>query len=613
MIALGKIQILDEHIANLIAAGEVVERPASIVKELMENSIDAGSTKIEVYIKEGGLSFIQVKDNGEGMDLDDVGKAFFRHATSKVKTSKDLFRIYTLGFRGEALPSIAAISCLTLKTSSNSEGKGVEVLLEGGEVKNKREIAYVKGTEITVENIFYNTPARLKYLKSLQTELGHIIDYVNRLSLSYSNISFSLVHNERLILRTKGDGQLQHVIAAIYGTSIGKAMIEFNNENMDFKLTGYVSKPEITRANKNHISIFVNGRYIKNFLVSHAIIKGLNTLLMVNRYPIAVLHIQLDHTLVDVNVHPAKLEARFSKEQELIKFVEETIKNSLNQHSFIREPVKSISGKQLDQKTVQAFIDLELGHTNNEKQATMVVSETKKSETPFSTADFTHKIEERIEKEEEFIDYLENQAVGSEAKQLKSKLPLLDPIAQFQGTYIIAQNEVGLYLIDQHAAHERINFEKNIALLNEEQIVSQELLVPLMIDFPQDEGTQILNKLDMLKAIGIEIEQFGPQTFIIRSVPQWIPKGQENDYIERITQMIILKNDVDLVELTQDMVANTSCKASIKANHYITKREMEVLLEQLRQTDNPYSCPHGRPIIIHFSINEIEKMFKRVV
>ncbi|OEG00177.1 hypothetical protein BHF71_06125 [Vulcanibacillus modesticaldus] len=598
---MGKINLLDDQIANQIAAGEVVERPASIVKELVENSIDAGSTKIEIEIREGGLTSIKVKDNGEGIAEDDVEKAFFRHATSKLKDSKDLFRIKTLGFRGEALPSIAAVSSLTLKTSANNYGRGIEVKLEGGKLFEKKEIAFVKGTEIIVENVFYNTPARLKYMKSLQTELGHIIDYVNRLSLAYPNIAISLVHNGRLILRTTGNGKVDHVLGAIYGTSVAKKMIEVKGENLDFKLSGFISKPELTRANKNHITIFVNGRYIKNYLLNQALIRGYKTSLMVNRFPIAVLHLSMDPTLVDVNVHPAKLEARFSKESELIKFIEQAIDKTLNRHTFIPEPIKVPKPEIKYHKAFQSAFDLTIDYQDKVDDTQRELPKVKENKVTLSSKN------ESEENQNDNIDDNLDQSLH------EVKFPPLEPIGQFQGTYIIAQNDEGLYLIDQHAAHERIYYEKNLALLNDEIIASQELLVPITIDYSKSEIEQILSKIEIIRDSGFEIELFGQQTLIIRSIPKWIPDGQEKDFIEKIIQMVLQKDEVVLEELRKELIANTSCKTSIKANQFLTKREMETLLEQLRQTVNPFNCPHGRPIIIHFSNYDIKKMFKRVI
>ncbi|MFV9509761.1 DNA mismatch repair endonuclease MutL [Tepidibacillus sp. LV47] len=613
---MGKIRVLDDQIANQIAAGEVVERPASVVKELIENSIDAGSTKIDIHIEEGGLSLIQVRDNGEGMDEEDVEKAFFRHATSKLKRGNDLFRIKTLGFRGEALPSIAAVSRLTVKTSPGHDGKGIELQLHGGSIINKQEIAYTKGTEITVRDLFYNTPARLKYMKSLQTELGHITDFVNRLSLAYPMISFTLTHNGRLILRTTGDSELRHVIGAIYGTSLAKNMISFSNESPDFKVSGLLSKPEFTRANKNHISIFVNGRYIKHYALTQAIIDGYKTLLMVHRYPITVLNIELDPSLIDVNVHPAKLEVRFSKEQELLKFVEFTVYQALYKESFIREPLKTKQDKPTIQKSIQENFDF--SYSKQKQRENLTVNEKKLISTFFNLEDYLATPNQMSMEDEAHREQTNNKNEQSQPKEDTSlepsnRLPLLEPLAQFMGTYIIAQNDDGLFLIDQHAAHERINYEKNLRLMNEEKKASQELLVPITFDFTPSEIEELIRQKDYFNEHGINLELFGKKTILIRSIPLWIPKGQEKIFLEKLIQMVLDKGVIDFYVLRQEMVATLSCKTSIKANQYLTKTEMEQLIEQLRNTENPFSCPHGRPIIIHFSNYEIEKMFKRVI
>ncbi|MGD9677213.1 MAG: DNA mismatch repair endonuclease MutL [Vulcanibacillus sp.] len=570
---MSKIHLLNDTIANKIAAGEVIERPASIIKELVENSIDAGSTKIDILIKESGLDYIIVKDNGEGILKEDIEKAFLRHATSKIKDEKDLFKIRTLGFRGEALPSIAVISKLILKTSTNNDGNGTEIYIEGGEIKNKSEIAFTRGTEISVKNIFYNTPVRLKYLKSMQTELSHIIDYVNKLSLAHTDISFTLIHNERIILSTYGNNNLIHVISTIYSASIAKKMIPINIENIDFKITGAISKPEITRTNRNHIIIFVNKRYIKNYLLTQAVIKGYKNLLMVNRYPISVLNIDMDPTILDVNVHPAKLEAKFSKEKEMNKLVEEVIYKALTEHTLIPEPLKKI---------------VDLKYTNS-------------LQTSF---DLTLK----PDKDNSSFIFEKNDI---EIKQ-SNKLPFLEPIAQFHGTYIIAQSIEGIYLIDQHAAHERVNYEKNIRLINLEKIEYQDLTVPITLNYSKSEIEHIFYKIEELKRVGIEIELFGKQSIIIRSIPIWIPKGQEIYFIEKALQEILSNKEINMIDMNKDLVAAESCKSSIKANRYLTKNEMEELLEQLRRTENPYTCPHGRPVIVYFSKYDIEKMFKRV-
>lgn len=314
---MGRIQILDEHLANLIAAGEVVERPASVVKELIENAVDASASRIEIYIEEGGLELIRIVDDGQGMERDDCLKAFERHATSKISTTRDLFQIRSLGFRGEALPSIASVARIQLTSSEASGQVGTRLVVEGGHVKSVQDVATVKGTEMSVRDLFYNTPARLKYMKSIATEIGHISDYVNRLALTYPAISFALTHNGNPLLQTSGDGKLLHVMAAIYGVQAAKLMLPIEGETLDYRWSGYLSKTEVTRANRSYLSTLVNGRYVRSFALNSAIMRGYHTLLPIGRFPIVVLQIEMEPTLVDVNVHPAKLEVRFSKEEEL--------------------------------------------------------------------------------------------------------------------------------------------------------------------------------------------------------------------------------------------------------------------------------------------------------
>jgi DNA mismatch repair protein MutL len=328
---MGKIQVLDEHLANMIAAGEVVERPASVVKELVENAIDAQATTIEVHVEEGGLELIRIVDDGHGMDREDCSLAFERHATSKISSARDLFRIRTLGFRGEALPSIAAVSRIELTSSQSSSQVGTRLTNEGGQIGELVDVAARKGTEICVRSLFYNTPARLKYMKSIATEVGHISDYVNRLALTHPSISFTLTHNGKTLLQTSGDGKLLHVMAAIYGVQVAKLLLPISGETLDFRWTGFVSKTEVTRANRSYLSTLVNGRYVRSYALNNAIMRGYHTLLPVGRYPIVALQIDMDPTLVDVNVHPAKLEARFSKEEELCQVIEQSVKDNLRQ------------------------------------------------------------------------------------------------------------------------------------------------------------------------------------------------------------------------------------------------------------------------------------------
>jgi len=575
-----QIFLLAEEIYNKIAAGEVIERPASIVKELIENSIDAGSTKISVVLTDGGIGSIMVKDNGDGISYDDVDRAFLRHATSKLRNERDLLQITTLGFRGEALASIAAVSEITLRTSDNEHGIGVQAKVSAGKLLEKTEIGFARGTEILVERLFHSLPARLKYFKSVENELGHIIDYVNRLSFAHPAIAFVLENNGRELLRTAGDGKLIHVIAAVYGNFAASKMRAIEIESIDYEIEGYTSTIEITRASRNYMTVLINNRYIKNFLLQRAILNGYNDLLMVNRYPVTVINIKMDPSIVDINVHPAKLEAKFSKEQELFELIETGVRKALLTEGQIPTPLnKEIIYRYKEQDTVsQLAVDLvaepNFAHLSNEAIAVEPPTDIKINES--------------------------------------GKLPYIEPIAQIFGTYILAQNDDGLYLIDQHAAHERINYELNLAKITNCELEIAELLVPISIDYPADEITKLQSRANELAHLGLELEQFGAQTLLVRTVPSWIPKGEEQLYIESVLQSVIAENPVNLLELNRDLVAGASCKASIKANQAISTQEMLSLINRLRETTNPYTCPHGRPITILISKYELEKMFKRV-
>lgn len=589
---MAKIFLLAEEIYNKIAAGEVIERPASIVKELVENSIDAASSQITIQLTDGGIGSILVKDNGDGISYDDVDRAFLRHATSKLRNERDLLQIATLGFRGEALAAIAAVSEITLRTADNDQGIGVEALITAGKLIDKKEIGWTQGTEILVERLFHNLPARLKYFKSVENELGHIIDYVNRLSLANPEIAFVLENNGRVLLRTPGDGKLIHVIAAIYGTSTAAKMREIKIESIDYEIEGYTSTIELTRASRNYMTILINNRYIKNFLLQRAILNGYQELLMVNRYPITVINIKMDPSIVDINVHPAKLEAKFSKEQELFQLIEKGVRDALMTEGQIPTPLnKEITYLRQEQ-------DL------NSQLAAELVAEpgvggpSGSKLTPPTDSDITSSTRDQPKAELATTD--------------TKKLPYIEPIAQIFGTYILGQNEEGLYLIDQHAAHERINYELNLAKITKQDLEIIDLLIPITIDYPVAELTKLLAGADELAVLGLELELFGDQTLLIRTVPSWIPKGEEQLYIETVLESLLAGVPINLLDLNRDLVASASCKASIKANQAISQAEMLSLINRLRETSNPYTCPHGRPITLMISQYEFEKMFKRV-
>lgn len=621
---MGKIVRLDDSLSNKIAAGEVVERPASVVKELAENSIDAGSTVIEIHVEEAGLAKIRIIDNGEGIQPEDCLNAFHRHATSKIKDENDLFRIRTLGFRGEALPSIASVSHIELKTSTG-DGAGTRMVLKGGKVEVHEAASSRKGSDLTVSNLFFNTPARLKYVKTVHTELGNITDVVNRLALSNPNVSFKLTHNGKQLLHTSGNGDVRQVIAGIYGLPIAKKMVPIHLQSLDFEVKGFISLPEITRASRNYISTIVNGRFIKNYPLAKAIQQGYHTLLPIGRYPVVFLEINMDPILVDVNVHPAKMEVRLSKETELNELISNGIKEAFSKKQLIPDAALP-KRKEKAAEEQQSFM-----FSHAEKKTGMGSFQPVRTES-FSVQAPNPVLEEKpaapfVEEEEE--DYAADhepkmdieQPAGKEERpeQLidqsgaETRVPVLYPIGQMHGTYILAQNDNGLYIIDQHAAQERINYEYFKEKVGQVASEVQELLVPITLHYSADEAVILAEKMPELAQVGIFLEPFGGNSFIVRSHPQWFPKGEEGSIIEEIIQEVLDHRQADIKKIREEAAIMMSCKAAIKANHHLRHDEIFALLETLRKTADPFTCPHGRPIIIHYSTYEMEKMFKRIM
>lgn len=690
---MGTIQVLDEHLANMIAAGEVVERPASVVKELVENAIDASATTIEIHVEEGGLEMIRIVDNGKGMDREDCQLAFERHATSKISNARDLFRIRTLGFRGEALPSIAAVSRMELTSSTSSSEVGTHLFIEGGQLGTISDKAAVKGTEVCVRSLFFNTPARLKYMKSIATEVGHISDYVNRLALTHPSISFLLTHNGKTLLQTSGDGKLLHVMAAIYGVQVAKLLLPIAGETLDYKWSGFLSKTEVTRANRSYLSTLVNGRYVRSYSINNAIMRGYHTLLPIGRYPIVALQIEMDPSLVDVNVHPAKLEARFSKEDELCSAIEHSVKETLRQGLGIVRPMATQPKAKVVTQVVQPQFDLQITKPDTPQSPLLAASPRlqewmAKQEVPSKQVDLVTPVAPSIENgtvKESAANYEklevakveaipqeivqatlldqtgtseafqpfetkipvqweiaqapppehplnemsreDNSAAGrteqppplpeaTKENETDSPVPVMYPVGQVHGTYIVAQNDEGMYLIDQHAAQERIFYEYFMDKLAEEDISSQIMLFPHTVEYTAAEASKLEKRLSLLQSFGLEIEAFGGRTFIVRAHPHWFPEGAELEVIEELIQFVLETGEntqANVVLMREKAAIMMSCKASIKANRFLTHAEMESLLNQLRKTSSPYTCPHGRPIVIHFTGYDLEKMFKRVM
>lgn len=630
---MGKIVELTEALSNKIAAGEVVERPASVVKELLENAIDAHSTIVEIEVKEAGLESIRIVDNGDGILPEDVEKAFKRHATSKIKDENDLFRIRTLGFRGEAMPSIASVSHFELKTSTG-DGAGTRISLDGGEIKELEAASSRKGTDITVSNLFYNTPARLKYMKTIHTELGNITDVVNRLALAHPDVSIRLSHNEKTILHTNGNGDVLQVLAAIYGMQIAKKMIPLEAATIDYKITGYIVLPEITRASRNYISTMINGRFIKNYGLVKAILDGYHTLLPIGRFPIVILSIDMDPILVDVNVHPSKMEVRLSKEQELYAVVSESIKAAFKRltlipRGFTPQPKEQPKSEQtaLDLDHLPAEVvekELEPSYIPNVFTAppklNIGIEQIEKSEPPvemWNQQEVREPLLEVSQTSDEFSFEIEEEPLKNNVEETQeekpTRIPPMYPIGQMHGTYIFAQNDQGLYIIDQHAAQERIKYEYFKEKVGRVENELQEMLVPITLQFSTDQCIRINEYKHELEAVGVFLEEFGYNSYIVRSHPQWFPKGLEQEILEEMIEQLLNMKKVDIKKLREEAAILMSCKASIKANRHLRNDEIQALLDKLRQTNDPFTCPHGRPIIIHYSVYDMEKMFKRVM
>ncbi|EGQ27443.1 MULTISPECIES: DNA mismatch repair endonuclease MutL [Sporosarcina] len=606
------IHIMEDTLANKIAAGEVVERPASIVKELVENAIDAQSTQIEVTLEEAGLTSIRVTDNGKGMSEEDAIRCFERHATSKISNEHDLFRIRTLGFRGEALASIAAVSKVSLWTS-DGEDQGTVVEIEGGKVLKHEPGALRKGTDFTIQQLFFNTPARLKYMKTIQTELGHTIDLLNRLALSHPDIAFTLTHDQHQILRTSGSGNLLRVLSDIYGVSVARKMIPFEKEDADFKVNGFITLPELNRASKNYVSLLMNGRWIKSYPGTQAVIDALHTYLPIGRFPIAVVNIMADPILTDVNVHPAKRHIRISKESELFTLIKEAIREAIQKASIIPDAIKKekLTKTDSEQQTIWSPSFRRQEAPARQQQVLEPVVPAKPVQNPFSEITEPEFPEAIFEQHDEPPT---EEPIHNETETETSLFPSIVPIGQVHGTYIVAQNEDGFYMIDQHAAQERIKYEyfkKKLGQVSADE--RQQLLLPLVFHYSADEQVKIEECKEALERVGVFLEAFGPATYTVKEYPAWFPEGQATAIIEEMIEQVLHSRKVDVEKLREESAILMSCKRSIKANYYLTQADMERLLDDLGKCHNPYTCPHGRPVLIHFTTYELEKMFKRVM
>ncbi len=707
---MGKINILSAELSNKIAAGEVVERPSSVVKELVENSIDAGSTNIKVIIKEFGIQQIRIIDNGSGISNDDLARAFLRHATSKISADYDLFHIETLGFRGEALASISSVSKVTIKSCAG-EAQGKMLVLEGGKVVSEEYYAPIKGTDLSVENLFYNTPARLKYLRNPHTEQANITNIIHKFALSYPNIAFELHVDGKITFKTYGDGDVHKILSKIYNMGVARNMIEFSGSNDDYKVFGYISVPEETRASKNYINIFINGRYIKNYGIQNAIIDAYGTLLMINRYPLCVINIEMDPILLDVNVHPTKQEVRLSKEAELIRLIKEVIAERLSNYTYIPQGMNNVLTKkekakiekinfldELDNKfgdvenenrfsgelkvpEVNSKDDSSISD-NQEESTNHIVQEDEflfggdlltnsreekipvqtkentfnqrsktqriKSDLPdlsysshprdnrnkfgdkptkkeienfmnFSKKednsgydDHTEKVVSNVVKDDSHFNEIKDAKIVQDDDTKVRTLPDLKVLSQIFKTYILSEADNKLFLIDQHAAAERYNYEKLQREFIERKNYKKQMLIPLMFDFSVDEAAEVRNNLEKFEELGIVFEEFGDNSYVVREFPGWIEEDEEQ-MIKIIVEKVLRNNNITFNELRNDAIAMASCKMSIKANQVLTDVEMNKVISDLYECKNPFTCPHGRPIITKMEKKDLEKMFKRIV
>ena len=597
---MAKIQRLSEHLMNMISAGEVVERPGGIVKELVENSIDAQATEIEVTIRDGGITYLQVRDNGVGMDAEDATMAFERHATSKLRSESELFAIQTMGFRGEALPSIASVSEVTLKTNDGNDSTIVKI--EYGKLMEAKPMYSPEGTEITVENLFQKTPARLKHLKSRQYETAIVSSIIEKYALGHPEIAFSLVADGKEMLNFNGSNQLEEVMTSIYGREVIGNLVEFKGEDYDFRISGAYVLPNITRASNNYITLFVNHRLVRHYRINKVIMEAFSDYLFNERYPIVVLNVESDAHLVDVNVHPTKWEIRLSKEQQLEDLIRRTLLESL--HKSMNAPEVRFSAPKEKVEFANFNFDEPLPTpkpVQNTAPAPVTapvtqVAEEEPAPAPAPTYREEPKPEESVKEKEQFH---------------QNGLPVMTIIGQLHGNYILAESESGLYIIDQHAAQERYNYELFQKRFLEKEVEYQPLLLP----YVKEVGTSVINSFndcaEMCAKLQLNVEMFGSDSVVVREIPTWMHDIDLDIYFDDLVD--IFKNDrkADLLVIRDHALESLACHASVKFNTKLTMEEMQTILNHMKQCVNPYKCPHGRPTFIHITRQQLVKEFLR--
>lgn len=683
------IALLDQNTIDKIAAGEVIERPASVVKELVENAIDANATAVTIEIKEGGISFIRITDNGSGIPKEEAALAFLRHSTSKIKSVEDLLSVSSLGFRGEALSSIAAVSQVELITKTKSSLMGVRYTIEGGLEKELEDIGAPDGTTFLVRKLFYNTPARRKFLKSAVTEASYINDLIERLALSHPDISFKFINNNQTKIHTSGNTNLKDIIYNVYGRDIAGNLIEIDTNMEGVKITGYIGKPVISRGNRNYENYYVNGRYVKSNIIAKAIEEGYKTFMMQHKYPFTALHFTIDGDLLDVNVHPTKMELRFSNQEEIYKFIFHTIQEGLTRRELIpkvsfskeekenvkpkvslpsapepfeknrldhmkrpnHESLNNSSGYETINKT-PSKIDMMFKEASNKYGSTKPIEglsvenrvienvtienktinnnlevitnpmKDKEKEDAACSSIISHNIDNTIEGETVPKQALNKEEVIKDAEQLdlfEEKLLTKEAkhdhkiIGQVFDTYWIVQFHDRMYMIDQHAAHEKVLYERTIKSLKSKEHTSQQLSPPIILTLSMQEEELLKKYMDSFTRIGFEIEPFGGKEYSVRAVPGNLFSIAQKDLL---IEMIDGLNDgagLHQPDIIDEKIASMSCKAAVKGNSKLSFMEATVLIDELLTLDNPYNCPHGRPTIISMTKSELEKKFKRIV
>lgn len=580
---MGNIQIMDERLATLIAAGEVVENPASVVKELLENALDAQATKIELTLKEGGRTLIQVKDNGCGMDEEDIHLATRRHATSKLKTMHDLYHIHSLGFRGEALASIAQVAKLTLE-SSTTDDVGIKLVYDEGKLTHEGPSEARQGTTIRVQNLFYHTPARLKYLKTTNVEYASVVNYVHKLALAHPTVAFTLWHDDKKVFQTTGDGDSQKILYAMYGASVVKDALEFHAKNQYYLVQGSLIKPSHSRSIRQHMHVLVNGRIVTNDKLLMAIKRGYQDVLPPKHFPLVFLSITCDPLLLDVNIHPQKLELKFTEEANLYQLIETSIQARLRQANLILKDPYAPKYTHEDKPRLTLDDDVEdlIEHQVEER----LTSYNEPPQTPP-----THTAHET---------------------QARVRWPELEYIGQAQGTYLIFQGHDGLYLMDQHAAAERIRYERYYEKMQENTQERQPLLVPFHLTLSQPEVIALSEMKESFNALGVEVTFEEGHTLAIHQVPRWFAKGLETTYAEAMVVTLLEGRHLTIGPLIDQLAKDLACKHSVKGNTYLSRVEVDRLLTDLKTLKNPFHCPHGRPTLIHWSTHHLEQMFGRI-